>query len=736
MAITFLTNEDEKKFVKTVNGVAPDENGNVEVDVPEGGQNVTHEPANDDIPHMYFTLDGWLPTTKGEGEIRCQMRYISKTDDFSYPVTMKVQGGSSAQKESYKKKNYTMKVYVDDSYEDKAKLAFKSWSKMNKFVLKAHWVNPSHIRNVGTAKLAGQVVRSRSDFDTLPEELRTSPNNGATDGFSVRVWVNGIYWGIYELIVAKDKLFGQDSDNPAHSILNSDLNNSPVCAFSEETDTLNGWTEELQDSITADTKASFINLINFVATSTNAEFIANAEQYFDVQSVIDFDIMARLFCIVDNLCKNQIFFKYDTKWYEGFWDLDGVLGLPPTIVSWYSYDTAFQEGYVAYAQNGMTNLLYKRVEECFLDRFKARYWELRNSVLSIPNVLSVYERLTDVLKSYDGLLAEDYASTTGNGEFTTMPNVSSDTIQQIRQFVHDRWAYMDDVITNLTPAVECTGIALDKTELTFSGVGTQTLAATVTPDDCTDVIVWNSDNDAVATVEDGVVTAVGNGSATITATCGNYSANCSVTVSGTTVHYSVTNSLTNATSSNSATSVEENTAYTATLTADEGYALESVSVTMGGNDITDDCYADGIVSISSVTGNVTITATATAQETADGGILEGVTWTAGFINTSGVIATSTKDAYTSAFDISGYDTFYVNIARTSGSLNQFRMCFYNTDNTFVGYITNSVDKFYMAGDVPDGATYARISANTQNGFAGVTIREVAGGTIIGELVYP
>lgn len=37
MAVTFLTDEDGKLYVKTVNGVAPDENGNVEVEAGSGG---------------------------------------------------------------------------------------------------------------------------------------------------------------------------------------------------------------------------------------------------------------------------------------------------------------------------------------------------------------------------------------------------------------------------------------------------------------------------------------------------------------------------------------------------------------------------------------------------------------------------------------------------------------------------------------------------------------------------
>ena len=48
----------------------------------------------------------------------------------------------------------------------------------------------------------------------------------------------------------------------------------------------------------------------------------------------------------------------------------------------------------------------------------------------------------------------------------------------------------------------------------------------------TDKIVWASSNPDVATVENGIVTAVFNGDTTITAICGDFSATCSVSVSG------------------------------------------------------------------------------------------------------------------------------------------------------------------------------------------------------------
>lgn len=77
------------------------------------------------------------------------------------------------------------------------------------------------------------------------------------------------------------------------------------------------------------------------------------------------------------------------------------------------------------------------------------------------------------------------------------------------------------------------------------------------------------------------------------------------------VYYTVTNNLTNCTNSNSATQAISEQAYTATITADSGYELASVTVTMGGTDITSSAVGDGVINISSVTGDIVITASAT-----------------------------------------------------------------------------------------------------------------------------
>lgn len=74
--------------------------------------------------------------------------------------------------------------------------------------------------------------------------------------------------------------------------------------------------------------------------------------------------------------------------------------------------------------------------------------------------------------------------------------------------------------------------------------------------------------------------------------------------------YTITNNLTNCKTNNASLSVEEGSSYNATITADSGYALDSITVTMGGADITSSSVSGNVITINNVTGNIVITASA------------------------------------------------------------------------------------------------------------------------------
>ena len=117
------------------------------------------------------------------------------------------------------------------------------------------------------------------------------------------------------------------------------------------------------------------------------------------------------------------------------------------------------------------------------------------------------------------------------------------------------------------------------------------------------VVVTMGDTDVTSTAYDS-----STGAVSITAVTGNIV----ITASAAINEYSITQSLTNCTTDITETVVNYGDSISGTVTADSGYSIASVNVTMGGTDITTSAYdsTDDSITITSVTGNVVITASA------------------------------------------------------------------------------------------------------------------------------
>ena len=165
-------------------------------------------------------------------------------------------------------------------------------------------------------------------------------------------------------------------------------------------------------------------------------------------------------------------------------------------------------------------------------------------------------------------------------------------------------------ITATEKPVEVVSVTLSSETLDLTEEDTARLTATVLPENATDrTVTWTSSNPNTATVADGVVTAVGEGTARITAQAGNKTASCTVNVAAKKVYYSIAYRLTHVNTSSTLVVVEKGKSYATALTAESGYKLGSTSCTMGGAGIE---VNDGVVEIASVTGNIILTASADA----------------------------------------------------------------------------------------------------------------------------
>ena len=149
-------------------------------------------------------------------------------------------------------------------------------------------------------------------------------------------------------------------------------------------------------------------------------------------------------------------------------------------------------------------------------------------------------------------------------------------------------------VNEATPTpVPVASIELNKTALTLEVGKNETLTATVKPDNAEDkTVTWTSSDETVATVENGKVTAVKAGTATITAKAGEQSASCAVTVknsdsgssggggggSSVTTYAITVKDAKNGDVSANRKSASKGTTITLTVAPDKGYVLDDITV--------------------------------------------------------------------------------------------------------------------------------------------------------------
>ena len=221
--------------------------------------------------------------------------------------------------------------------------------------------------------------------------------------------------------------------------------------------------------------------------------------------------------------------------------------------------------------------------------------------------------------SENGKIAKAYGETLNTAKVTAI-GVGKTTITYT---IGGKEASCEVTVTPRTISVE--SITLNKPQLSLVKGATETLTATVLPTTATDkTVIWESSDTAVATVKDGIVTAVATGNATITAKAGEKTATCAVTVTNpsnsgsssgggsSTPRYAVTvpDKTENGSLSVSSKNAKKGSDVTITATPDKGYEVDDiVAKDAKGNKLTLKDNGDGTYTFTMPASKVTIEAT-------------------------------------------------------------------------------------------------------------------------------
>lgn len=387
---------------------------------------IVEEPAHEDIPCVF--INGELPESKDY--VFGELEYVSKTSKFHAYTLIKLQGRSSV---SFPKKNFTVNLYSDEARSIPLNCNFKNWGEHNNFVLKADYHDILHARNVVSAKLWSKIVASRSDYDTLPEELRNSPNNGAIDGFPVRAYINGEYQGLYNWTIPKcDWMFGMNISNPNHAVLcaqvndngDTNLENNP-CNFSQLWD----GNEEYWEVEVGEKTDAVVDSLNVVIQSALDQDLDS----LDLQSAIDYFIFQDVILGVDGLANNMLMVTYDLdKWYLSAYDLDNTFDMDLQLGLIYRPDAIL--GSFPYYNQYSSLLMF--IQDSYWNRYQERYRELRKSALSNASIVSEFEK-------YINIYGEDtYIQDTS--VYPDIPYVSENNMWHLRWFIEERLTVLDE----------------------------------------------------------------------------------------------------------------------------------------------------------------------------------------------------------------------------------------------------------------------------------------------------
>lgn len=286
--------------------------------------------------------------------------------------------------------------------------------------------------------------------------------------------------------------------------------------------------------------------------------------------------------------------------------------------------------------------------------------------------------------------------------------------------------YYDDLYDALYAV---TAISVSPTTVTLQTIGgTQQLTATTTPSGAT--VIWASSNTAVATVDaNGLVTSVGYGSATITATAGQLSATCAVIVAQATVTsidavYTQSGTVYD---SDSLDSLKDDLVVTA-------HWSNSTTTTVAGEDYTLSGTLEvgtSLITVSYGGKTATFNVTVSSEEwTVVKNIGSDIT-TGCLVLTDGSTNSST-DWYTSDYiEVpEGATSFYRTTSRTS----DYYLCWYDSEKAYLGnglHGTYSGNAQYGGGYTDDGqvwnvvpitAKYARVSWRTSATYTSLTFK--------------
>lgn len=375
-------------------------------------------------------------TTQGES--------FSLTGKFSQ---LQYQGTSSMQ---YPIKNYRLNPRNKDG---KVKLdPFNNGVKESRFTLKADYASSGHWQNTGLAKWVNDHLYHYDENDEksmnpkkwfdIQNGKKITDTRETINGFPCRlILINDgsstLNDGQNEPTPGNTKdmgVFNFNNDKSNTNTLGFDIKNFPYCASFEvasNSDTsagafmsykgTGGSAEELayikesfelrfpdEDDVGADYGFLDMNgdpnkglkrVIDFTDNSSDEDFVAHFEEYFNKQYTLRYFLLVMGLGMVDNLGKNMMLDTWDGQiFYPRFYDMDTICSFNNSGVITFDTDIEMEQGY----WNTSSSRLWTRVRDLFHDELVVIYKDMRQNGFDYDTLMQYFydDQIAKIPESY------------------------------------------------------------------------------------------------------------------------------------------------------------------------------------------------------------------------------------------------------------------------------------------------------------------------------------------------
>ena len=348
-----------------------------------------------------------------------------KYGELEGTCSVKWQGSSSL---TWAKKNYTIKF--DNEFEAK-----EGWGAQKKYCFKANYIDFSHARNVVSAKIWGQIVKSR---ENQKEILTTLPNGGAIDGFPCTIVLNGEFWGVYTWNIPKDgwMLGMTESTTGKEAIWCADHHGDDELGYATHFNNVATGAGDFELEFVSNEDdagwalTSLNQAIQAVLDSNGTDIDTTVNNYIDINTAIDYYIFCVVLNGVDMGTKNYLLHTHDgIKWYFTGYDMDTTYGLD------WDGKRFIGEPYYSFEHYSKMHKLMQLIYNYKKIDLKARYKELRSTILTESNL---YMLFTNFCGEFPITLLHEDAKKWG------IPNTSVNNVSQILNFFNMRIKKADE----------------------------------------------------------------------------------------------------------------------------------------------------------------------------------------------------------------------------------------------------------------------------------------------------